>query len=88
MQEVDRYTGTIASTVEEQGAATGNIVHRSVRRQPVSLRVATGVSAVLATARETEMAAHKLEQDSHEVADEASQLRSTIDTFLRAVIAA
>lgn len=88
MKEVDHYTGTIASAVEEQGAATDNI-SRSVNAAAAgSQRVATNVSAVLATARETEVAAHKLDQDSREVADEARQLRSTIDAFLGAVIAA
>lgn len=88
MQEVDRYTGTIASAVEEQGAATDNI-SRSVNAAAAgSQRVAANVSAVLATARETEVAAHKLDQDSREVAGEARQLRSTIDAFLGAVIAA
>ena len=50
--------------------------------------MATNVGAVLTTARETETAAQKLDRDSREVADEADQLRSTIDKFLGAVVAA
>ncbi|MBS1183201.1 MAG: putative histidine kinase [Proteobacteria bacterium] len=88
MQEVDRYTGAIAAAVEEQGAATGDI-SRSVNAAAAgSQQVATNVGAVLTTARETESAAQKLDHDSREVADEASQLRSTIDDFLGAVVAA
>ncbi|MBS1165528.1 MAG: mcp4 6 [Proteobacteria bacterium] len=88
MQEVDRYTGAIATAVEEQGTATGNISRSVSAAAAGSQQVATNVSAVLKTARETEMAAQKLDQDSREVADEADQLRSTIDAFLGAVIAA
>ena len=88
MQEVDRYTGAIATAVEEQGTATGNI-SRSVNAAATgSQQVATNVSAVLETARETETAAQRLDQDSRDVADEAKQLSSTIDAFLGAVIAA
>lgn len=88
MQEVDRYTGAIAAAVEEQGAATDDI-SRSVNAAAAgSQRVATNVGAVLTTARETETAAQKLDRDSREVADEADQLRSTIDKFLGAVVAA
>ncbi|MCM5559183.1 methyl-accepting chemotaxis protein [Pleomorphomonas sp. JP5] len=88
MQEVDRYTGAIAAAVEEQGAATDDI-SRSVNAAAAgSQKVATNVGAVLTTARETETAAQKLDRDSREVADEADQLRSTIDTFLSAVVAA
>lgn len=88
MQEVDRYTGAIATAVEEQGHATGNISRSISAAATGSQQVAANVTAVLDTARETEMAAQRLDQDSREVADEASQLRSTIDAFLGAVIAA
>jgi len=88
MQEVDRYTGAIATAVEEQGTATSNISRSVSAAAAGSQQVATNVGAVLKTARETEMAAQKLDQDSREVADEADQLRSTIDAFLGAVIAA
>ena len=88
MQEVDRYTGAIAAAVEEQGAATDDI-NRSVNAAAAgSQKVATNVGAVLTTARETEAAAQKLDRDSRKVADEADQLRSTIDEFLGAVVAA
>lgn len=88
MQEVDRYTGAIAAAVEEQGAATDDI-NRSVNAAAAgSQKVATNVGAVLTTARETEAAAQKLDRDSRKVANEADQLRSTIDEFLGAVVAA
>lgn len=88
MREVDRYTGAIAAAVEEQGAATGDISRSVSAAATGSQRVATNVGAVLSTARETETAAQKLDRDSREVADEASRLRSMIDAFLGAVVAA
>lgn len=88
MQEVDHYTGAIATAVEEQGAATANISHSVNAAATGSQQVARNVIGVLDTARETETAAQRLDRDSREVADEANQLRSTIDTFLSAVIAA
>ncbi|WP_370675418.1 methyl-accepting chemotaxis protein [Pleomorphomonas sp. PLEO] len=88
MQEVDRYTGAISIAVEEQGTATGNISRSINAAATGSQQVATNVNAVLETARETETAAQRLDQDSRDVAEEARQLRSTIDAFLGAVIAA
>ncbi len=88
MQEVDRHTGAIASAVEEQGNATGNIGHSVTAAAAGSRQVAANVGAVLATAKDTETATQRLDRDSREVAEEAGRLRSTIDMFLEAVIAA
>ena len=88
MLEVNEYTSSIASAVEQQGAATLEI-SQNVQQAAVGTQdVAQNIVGVTASATETTQSANNVLSASQEVSGQAVNLRETISKFLANVRAA
>lgn len=88
MEQVDEYTGTIATAVQEQGAATTEI-SANVQEAAVGTRsVAGSMMAISDKSRITSDAASEVLQASNDVSQRTERLRQTVDRFLQDVTAA
>ena len=88
MQEVQSFTATIASAVEEQDAATMEI-SRSVQQAATGTQeVTTNITGVSESVSETRRSAEEMQSASREAAAQSEKLKLSIDTFLKNVAAA
>jgi len=88
MAEVNSYTSSIASAVEEQGAATQEI-SRSVSHAATGTEQVVGsMQVVTSSVDETNSSASQVLEASKGVSAQAVTLRNTIDAFLSEVTAA
>lgn len=73
---------TIASAVEEQGAATQEIARNVQQAASGTLEVSNNITGVTEAAAQTGSAASEILQASNELSRQADQLRTEIETFL------
>lgn len=88
MEEVNRFSATIAAAMEEQGAATTEISQNVARASDGTALVSRSVQGVTAAVAETKVSAAGVEEASEDVARCATALRRTVDRFLEGVAAA
>nr|WP_321445374.1 cache domain-containing protein [uncultured Cohaesibacter sp.] len=87
MSEVDGYTTAIASAVDQQGAATGEIAN-NVQEAAASTQSASGnMSDVTDRAQVTTQSAETVKEATDQLKDSTDELRSQIETFLKEVAA-
>ncbi|WP_114009845.1 methyl-accepting chemotaxis protein [Cohaesibacter intestini] len=87
MSEVDGYTTAIASAVDQQGAATGEIAN-NVQEAAASTQSASGnMRDVMDRAQVTTQSAETVKDATDQLKDSTDILRSQIETFLREVAA-
>ncbi|SFO65753.1 methyl-accepting chemotaxis protein [Cohaesibacter marisflavi] len=88
MAEVNEYTNSIAAAVEQQGSATmeisSNVQQASVGTSEVNERMASVSSSVA----DTHQSAENVLEASRNAAEQAMQLRSRIESFLKDIQAA
>ncbi|WP_321447108.1 Cache 3/Cache 2 fusion domain-containing protein [uncultured Cohaesibacter sp.] len=88
MAEVNEYTNSIAAAVEQQGSATqeisSNVQQASVGTSEVNQRMASVSSSVA----DTHQSAENVLEASRNAAEQAKQLRSRIESFLKDIQAA
>ncbi|MDA7947115.1 MAG: methyl-accepting chemotaxis protein [Hyphomicrobiaceae bacterium] len=88
MATISKYTAAINTSVEQQNAATGEI-NSSVHQAATSARaVSENMDGLSASVSETTQSAAQVEHASTSVAEQADQLRKTVDDFLEKVAAA
>ncbi|MEM8744204.1 MAG: methyl-accepting chemotaxis protein [Pseudomonadota bacterium] len=88
MDTISKYTASINTSVEQQNAATGEI-NASVHQAATSARsVSDNMDGLSASVSETTQSAAQVEHASTSVAEQADQLRKTVDDFLEKVAAA
>ncbi len=88
MDTINQYTGSINTSVEQQNAATGEI-SRSVQQAAAGARtVSDNMEGLSASVSETTQSAAQVEHASTSVAEQADELRKTVDKFLENVAAA
>jgi methyl-accepting chemotaxis protein len=88
MDEVNSYTAAIAAAVDEQGAATQEISRNVAEAADGTGRVAANIGGVRESVERTSQSASTL-SDATEVLDaEATDMRRSIDDFLKDVAAA
>jgi methyl-accepting chemotaxis protein len=80
--EISEIATTIASAVEEQGAATQEIARNVQQAANASQDVANNLSGVTRAANDTDAAAHQVLGSSEELSRQAKTLRQRVETFL------
>lgn len=88
MSQVDEYTGTIAAAVEQQGAATNEISGNVQDAAQGTQEVAQTIITISEKAQVTSSSAGQVLNASTDVNARTTDLRETVDRFLKAVAAA
>ncbi|MFO0345360.1 MAG: methyl-accepting chemotaxis protein [Labrys sp. (in: a-proteobacteria)] len=88
MREVKSYTDAIATTVEQQGAAAGDIARSIQEAAHGSERLAQGVTGVTGAIGETSQSAMMVLEATRTLSRESQTLRREVSTFLSRVSAA
>lgn len=88
MSQVDEYTGTIAAAVEQQGAATNEISGNVQDAARGTQEVAQTIVTISEKAQVTSSSAVQVLNASTDVNTRTTDLRETVDRFLKAVAAA
>jgi methyl-accepting chemotaxis protein len=86
--EISEIATTLASAVEQQGAATQEIARNVQQAANGSQEIARNVSGVNQAANETGAAAHQVLASSRELSKESETLRMRVETFLDGIKAA
>jgi len=86
--QVSEITTTIASAVEEQGAATQEIARNVQQAANASQSVAKNLSGMTRAATDTGAAAHQVLASSQELSRQSEALRIRVETFLNGIKAA
>ncbi|MDV6332157.1 methyl-accepting chemotaxis protein [Asticcacaulis sp. 201] len=88
IRDINIASSTIAAAVEQQGAATSEIVHAVNQASSGTQEVTYNITGVARMAEETGAGASQVLSASAELAHQASNLRSQINSFLAHVRAA
>lgn len=86
--KVNEIASTIASAVEEQGAATREIAHNVSQAAKGTGEVSANIVGVRDAARETGVAADQVVASAAELSQNGETLKAQVDAFLREVRAA
>jgi methyl-accepting chemotaxis protein len=87
MQEIDRYTSSVAASVEQQGAATNQISHSVTGAAQGTDMVADVLGKVASAATQTRGSARTMLEASRAVEAAIADLRKEVETFLAKVAA-
>jgi len=88
MSTINQHTASITTSVEQQNAATGEISDSVQQAASGARSVSDNIEGLSASVSETRQSAAQVEHASMGVADQADQLRKTVDEFLEKVAAA
>ena len=88
MENVNQYTTTIATAVEEQGAATAEISRNVQQAADGTRTVVETMSAMNQAVDETSRSAEETGKSASSAVAQTDDLRRTIDGFLKEVAAA
>ena len=88
IDEISEIATTIASAVEEQGAATQEIARNVQQAAKGSQQVANNLSGVTQASNKTDAAAHQVLESSQELSRQSESLRLRVETFLSRIRAA
>ncbi len=88
MEEVNRFTGTIADAIAQQGEATAEISHNVQQAATCTLDMSTDVGDVMEASEQTSRSAADVLTVSKGVSGQAQNLEATIADFLARVRAA
>lgn len=79
---IDEISATIASSVEEQGAATGEIARNVQQAAQGTQEVSANISDVTQAAADTGRVASEIVSAASELTDQAERLREEVDRFI------
>jgi methyl-accepting chemotaxis protein len=85
MQEIDRFTSTVAASLQEQNAATGDISHNVASAAEGTKLVVSVLDQVAGAAGQTGTHADGVLKASETVATAAAKLQENVDNFLNRV---
>ncbi|ALA16736.1 hypothetical protein AL346_04045 [Chelatococcus sp. CO-6] len=85
---IDEISATIASSVEEQGAATGEIARNVQQAAQGTQEVSAHISGVTHAAADTGRVSSEIVSAASELTDQAGRLREEVDRFIARVRAA
>ncbi|KZL14549.1 methyl-accepting chemotaxis protein [Pseudovibrio sp. Ad26] len=88
MHQVNEYTSSIATAIAQQNAATSSISQNIQQAAQGTQDVADSMSVVTSSVQETNSSANDVLEASSSVSKQATELRQTISSFLRDVVAA
>ena len=87
MGEIDRFTATIATAVNQQNAATAEITENIRQAAAGTQDVARGIAGTAAASENTNRSADLVLSSAHGLSQQAAELRSSVDRFLSNVAA-
>ena len=87
MSEINRYTSSVAASIEQQSAATGQISRNVANAAQGSNVVVSVLSKVSDAATNTRACAHTMLDGSQAVEAAVSELRNEVEQFLAKVVA-
>jgi methyl-accepting chemotaxis protein len=87
MGEIDRFTATIATAVNQQNAATAEITENIRQAAAGTQDVARGIAGTAAASENTNRSADLVLSSAHGLSRQAADLRSSVDRFLSNVAA-
>jgi methyl-accepting chemotaxis protein len=82
MQEINQYSTTVSTAVQEQSAATGEISHNVTNAAKGTQVIVSALSDVAGAVTETRRSAQTVLSASESVESAASKLRSEVESFL------
>jgi methyl-accepting chemotaxis protein len=85
MQEINKYTAAVASSVEEQNAATSKISHNVASAADGTTHVVSVLGEVSGAATETRASVEIVLSASQTVENAVSDLRGEVEDFLKKV---
>jgi methyl-accepting chemotaxis protein len=85
IEEINQIAAAIASAVEEQSAATSEIARNVQQAAQGTQQVSANIAGVTQAAAETGTAAEQVLSSAHSLAQEATDLRETVNRFLLGV---
>ncbi|GHB46126.1 hypothetical protein GCM10007094_39290 [Pseudovibrio japonicus] len=88
MQQVNEYTSSIATAIAQQNAATSSISQNIQQAAQGTQDVADSMTVVTSSVEETNSSANNVLEASSLVSKQATELRQTISSFLKDVVAA
>ncbi|MBA5777179.1 methyl-accepting chemotaxis protein [Stappia sp. F7233] len=88
IDEVNRYTSTIAAAVRQQGAATGEISSNVAQAANGTMTVSSAIASLSDSVSESSQSAEVMRNATVEMQEHSMRLRSVIDRFLTDVAAA
>jgi methyl-accepting chemotaxis protein len=87
MGEIDRFTATIATAVNQQNTATAEITENIRQAAAGTEGVARGIAGTAAASENTNRSADLVLSSAHGLSRQAAELRSSVDRFLSNVAA-
>ena len=85
MGAIENFANSVATSIEQQAIATGEIASGVAMASSSALSVSSDLSVLADSVEETGRSAADVRSAAGEVAQQAVQLRSTVDQFLRRV---
>jgi methyl-accepting chemotaxis protein len=87
MNEIDAFTATIASAVNQQNAAATKITENIRQAAAGTANVAQGIAGTAAASENTSRSAELILRSANDLSRQAAELRSSVDRFLSNVAA-
>ncbi len=87
MNAIETFANSVATSIEQQAIATGEIASGVAMASSSSLSVSSDLSVLADSVEETGRSAEQVRHAAGEVATQAHRLDSTVDQFLRSVAA-
>jgi methyl-accepting chemotaxis protein len=87
MAEIDRFTATIASAVNQQNTAAAEITENIRQAAAGTANVARGIAGTAAASENTNRSADLVLSSANDLSRQAAELRSSVDRFLSKVAA-
>ncbi len=88
IRRIDEISAGIAASVEEQGAATGEIAQNVHQAAQGTLEVSSSITTVSRAAGDTGRVSSEIVRSASDLASQADSLRSQVDSFIERVRAA
>jgi PAS domain S-box-containing protein len=85
MREIDNHTSAVAASVQQQNAATGEILHNVASAADGAKLIVSVLSEVASATTETQQSAQKVFTASLSVEEAAAEIRSEVENFLTKV---
>lgn len=88
IRQVDQISASIAAAIEEQGAATGEIAQSVLQAAHGTQEVSSSITTVTAAAADTGRVSGEIVRSASDLASQATNLRTQVDSFIERVRAA
>ncbi|MPT22014.1 MAG: methyl-accepting chemotaxis protein, partial [Starkeya sp.] len=88
IRRIDEISSAIATSIDEQGAATGEIAQNVHQAAQGTQEVSSSISTVSVAAADTGRVSAEIVRSATDLSSQASRLRTQVDTFIERIRAA